>query len=488
MGVISKSKFLNGLQCPLLLWVASNSKSELPPTDAATQAVFDQGHTVGSWAKRLYPSGVEVPYEAGFAATLSLTQEYVKERRAIFEASLSASGLYARADVLSPAADGSWDITEVKSTTSVKQEHLSDLAFQKHCFTAAGLAVSKCFLMRLNPEYVRQGPIDPAQLFVHEEVSEDVAALLSSLPAQISSLQAMLAGPRPKVPIGPQCSSPHDCPLMDACWAYLPEHNVTELYYVKKLGFQLLADGVLAIAQIPASYALGEKQLIQKEAIVTGKMQVNPSGVAAFLGKLAYPLSYLDFETFAEAIPRYDGLKPYQAVPFQYSLHIDIGSGMQHKEYLSSGGDPRQEFLESLLTDLPSSGSVVTYNASFEMSRLRELKQGYPAYAEQIDAVLARVVDLLEVFRSFAVYHPSQHGSCSIKKVLPALCGSGYEGLEIGEGETASNEYVRVTYGEHIQDQDRQQVRNHLLAYCKQDTQAMADLMGKLKGLMIPEQ
>ena len=51
---------------------------------------------------------------------------------------------------------------------------------------------------------------------------------------------------------------------------------------------------------------------------------------------------------------------------------------------------------------------------------------------------LAWSVDLLLPFRGFRYYHPQQHGSASMKAVLPALTGSGYEDLAIQEGGTAS--------------------------------------------------
>jgi hypothetical protein len=491
MVSLSKSKYLTGLQCPLLLWLTFNEPSALPPVDAATQAVFDQGHDVGDYAKQLFPGGVEVAFADGFKQTLERTQTLVKERAVIFEASFSARNLYARADILVPVESDAWDIIEVKSSTSVKDVNLEDVAFQRFCYEAAGLKVRNCFLMTIDNTYVRQGPIDPARLLKTHDITAQVDALVPLVPAKVKAMFAIIGGPKPAMGIGPHCSAPYACVLTERCWAFLPKHNVTELYYAKKLGFELLGRRIHKIADIPADVKLGAKQQVQKDAVVSGTAHIEPAQLQAFLKTLSYSRSYLDFETFNDAIPRFDGLRPYQQVPFQYSLHIDDGkkhegnmsddrTALIHKEFLATDGDPREEFLNALQRDLPSSGSIIAYNASFEVARLNELAAAFPAHATWIRGAVARVVDLLTLFRNFSFYHPEQHGSCSIKDVLPALCGTDYSGLEIGDGNEASREFARVTYGS-VPVEERKRVRAALLTYCKQDTQAMVDVVKVLE-------
>jgi len=96
--------------------------------------------------------------------------------------------------------------------------------------------------------------------------------------------------------------------------------------------------------------------------------------------------------------------------------------------------------------------------------------------------VKARIVDLLEPFQSFDYYHPEQHGSASLKAVLPVLTGRSYADLEIQEGGHASLEYLRVHFGE-VPEAERRKVRAQLERYCGQDTEGMAwiiDRLGKL--------
>jgi len=481
-STISKSKYLSGLQCPLLLWVTFNEPSALPPTDATTQAIFDQGHEVGNLAKKLFSDGVEVEFENGFQYRIERTRELVKERKTIFEATFAAEGLYGQADVLVPAGKDKWDLIEVKSSTQVKKINVEDVAFQRYCYETADIKIRNCYLMLINNEYVRRGPIDPEKLFVRHDITENVTLLLPTVAEKIKEMRRIIAGPRPKQLIGAHCNDPYKCALCEKCWDFLPEHNVTELYYAKKQGYDLLQQGILRIADIPSTVKLGAKQTIQQEAIISGETHVDRAQIRAFLKTLEYPLAHLDFETFSDAVPRFDGVKPYQQVAFQYSLHIDNGKKIVHKEFLAESGDPRPALLEALKRDLPEKGSIIAYNASFEIGRLNELAVEFPAHGPWIRAAIARFVDLLVPFRQFAHYHPDQHGSCSIKAVLPALCGTTYDDLEIGKGDEASREYVRVTYGD-VSTIERERVRKALLTYCKQDTQAMIDVLKELESV-----
>ena len=475
---ISKSKFLQGLQCPKLLWSAYNAKHLFPDVDDALQAVFDQGHEVGSLAKKMFPNGIEIDVEpADFEGAIELTKKYLLSRRPLFEATFSAHGGYARADILNPVGKDEWDIVEVKSTTSLKDIHVPDLAFQVWVFTEARIKIRRCFLCHINNEYIRHGEIDPKEFFTLHDVTAEVAELSHEIENQISEMRKVIRAAKcPDTQIGPHCDSPYTCPLHENCWSFLPSQNVLELYYDSKgRGWDLLKRGVLRIADIPEDYSLSPKQEIQRVVAMSGKPHANRAQIDTFLKNLKYPLHFLDFETFSTAIPLFDGIRPYEQIPFQFSLHIvrEAGEKPEHPKYLAQGrNDPRAEFMRELKSAIEPSGSIVVFNAPFEKGRLKECAAFLPEHEKWVSEVNGRIVDLLNPFRSFNFYHPNQRGSASMKSVLPALTGKDYEHLEIQEGGEASREFVRVTFGD-VSDAERKRVRQALDEYCGRDTEGM---------------
>ena len=485
MTYISKSKYLAGLQCSKLLWYYYNQKKSIPLPDAAQQAIFDQGHEVGELAKSLFPEGIDVAKGTfEIKPVLEDSASAIRQRKPLFEAAFAFKNAYARADILVPVGKGKWDVIEVKSSTQAKTEHLQDLALQTYVYEGAGIPIRKCFLLHINNEYVRRGKIDPAKLFKKVDLTEEVRELvLPEVPKQLSRMQGVITlKTAPDIAIGPHCGSPYGCPLQDLCWDFLPKHSVMTLARIGQKGFDLLARNILKIVDIPPSVDLSALQQIQVDAVRSRKSHVNRGGIARFLKELEYPLTFLDFETFSTAIPLFDKVRPYQHVPFQVSIHVVSRKGAQlkHHEILSEGfTDPRFEILEFLKNKLGASGSIVAYNAAYEKRILKELGAEFPAYGAWWRTIEPRFIDLMKPFRSFHYYHPRQEGSASIKSVLPALTGTGYEGMEIADGGTAALEYFRVTFGK-VSQAERARVRKNLKEYCSLDTRAMIEIVQAL--------
>ncbi len=489
---ISKSTFLMGRQCSKLLWFRYNAKDQIPAPDEATQAVFDQSTEVGELARQLFPGGTVVaPGIVAPNEVIAATQKAIQSRRPLYEAAFAFQGGYARADILVPVAGNAWDLVEVKSTTSLKEEiHLPDLAFQAFVLTGAGIKLRKCFLARIKGEFVRRGPIDPQKFFTLEDVTRPVSTLSREAEEQIAAMQRVIGAlSHPEIQIGPHCDDPYVCPLQDRCWSFLPEASVFTLYRGGAKAFALLKRGIQRLEEIPADVALTDNQAIQRTALATGKPHIDRPALAAFLGQLEYPVSFLDFETFGTAIPLLDDASPHQQIPFQFSLHIlpSASAKPEHHSFLAEGrADPRPEFMRQLRTILPDAGSVVTYNASFETGRLKECCELLPEFKPWLRKVTPRIVDLLLPFRGFRYYHPQQHGSASMKAVLPALTGKGYDHLAIQEGAAASREFLRVTHGQATT-AERRRVRRELEEYCALDTLGMVQIVDELKRLTAQE-
>ncbi len=479
---LTKSRYLNGLQCLKLLWITVNEPKRIPAPDASTQRIFDQGHLVGELAKTLFPGGITVPNDS-FKGNLEMTRKLIRQRNPLFEAGVLANQIYSRSDIMNPANGEEWDLVEVKSSTSVKEVNLDDVSFQKLCWEESGVKIRNCYLAFINNQYVRNGEIDPHELFIIQDISDGVATASVGIRDRIAQLLKTVASPLcPEVGIGPQCSNPYQCALSE-CWEGLPEHNVFTLYYAGKKSHELYRNGVLEITGIPASYKLNDKQNIQCACVRTGRPYVDRVAIRYFLDGLEYPLYYLDFETLGTAIPLFDGTRPYQNVPFQFSLHIQESPGNEpvHYEFLAQGRqDPRTALLQSLSRLIGSKGSILAFNKSFEETVLKECGKMFPDYAAWIDAAISRLADLIVPFRNFHYYHPAQKGSASLKKVLPALTGQGYDEMAIGKGDDASLAFLRITF-EDVHETEAAEVRQQLLDYCKLDTEGMVKIVEKLK-------
>ena len=479
--LLSKSKYMNGLQCPKLLWLIYNDKEKVPGPNEATQAVFDQGHQVGELAKRLFPGGIDVPCE-DFKDNLKQTPKYMAERKPVFESGFMVEGIFCRPDILKPVESGKWDMVEVKSSTKVKPENIQDVAFQRHVCRKAGLDINKCYLAHINNQYVRDGEYDPQQLFTIEDITDEVEEAARGIDERIERMFEIIASPKcPDMPVGCHCKEPYEC-AVQVCWDELPKHNIFNLYYGGKKCFEMFNQGIFFVKDIPANHKLNNKQKIQQWCEINGKPHIDGESIRHFMQDVQYPVHYLDFETINPGLPLYDGTKPYQRIPFQFSMHMDNGKGeLEQHAFLAEGqADPRLEFLNRLKKSIEPSGSIMVYNQAFEESVLKELAEAFPEYNEWVDSVRVRLVDLLKPFQNFHYYHPDQSGSASIKHVMPAMTGEGYEGLGIAEGGAASRAFLDATFGNLPEDQCKQ-IRTDLEKYCGRDTEGMAWILEKLK-------
>ncbi len=479
---LSKSKYIDGLKCPKLLWYEYNRKEDFPEVDATTQAIMDQGKVVGELAQALFPGGVTLQRDPAPDKQAEKSLEAAKLRKPLFEAGFVYKQAYALADILNPVAKDAWDLIEVKSSSGVKEEHYSDVTFQKYVYEGAGLKIRKCYLMYINNQYVRKGRIEPKKLFATEDVTKQCDDLMSEIEANVADMfETIRKKDVPRVKVGPHCYNPHPCPLEYICWDFLPpKDDIFCLYSGTKKAYELLERGVLRITDIKADVNLSDKQNIQVTCHKNGTPHIDKKGIKDFLDTLEYPFYFLDFETINPAIPAYDNSRPFEAIPFQYSLYIvkNKGAKPERHSYLAPGNkDPRDEILKQLKTLLGHSGSVIAYNATFEKTTLRHASEAYSEYQSWVASLEERIVDLLAPFRGFSYYHPDQAGSASLKNVLPVMTKSSYDDMEIAEGGMASIEYCRVTFGKNVGEEERQRVRAALEKYCDLDTKGMIEIL-----------
>ena len=477
---ISKTSYMAGLQCLKLLWNRIHAP-DLLVEDDDRQRVLITGQEVGLYARKIFPDGIAIDSTLNMQDRIKATQNALSQGKTVYEAAINSGNIYAQIDILVPVRGG-WDIVEVKSTTEVKDHYYQDVAFQKYVCGKSGLPIRQCRIATINGDYIKRGPIKVNKLFNLDFISREVAEVIRDVPKSVTGMIKALETKCPKIDVGPHCSSPNPCPLQSQCWAFLPKHNVFELHRIGARAYEFMEQGILRIRDIPAGADLTRYQYIQVKCVKTRKPHINPEAIAEFLDDLEYPVRFLDFESFSTPIPIYDGTKPYQQIPFQYSLHILQGHKAKpvHYEFLAEGrNDPRPTLLLSLKKNIGCSGAILAFSMTFEKTRLEEMSQAFPEHRLWIKKTLPRFKDLLAPFRKAAYYHPDQHGSNSLKQVMPALTDRSYADMDIAGGSAAADEFLRVTFGD-VSAAEQRKISNQLLRYCGQDSGGMIDILHAL--------
>ncbi len=480
--MLSKSKYIKGLQCEKRLWLDKHQPDLRDALSYAQEALFAQGSSVGELAQHIFPGGKDATPDFsrpdGIPVGLQQTKQWIEEgAEVIYEAAVSAGGIYAAMDILVKEAGG-WQAIEVKSSTSVKAYHINDTAVQFYAFRQAGIHLVDIEVMYINNQYERQGELDLNQLFTRQSVLEEILPLQNGIPDRIEAFSAILRqSSPPEVAIGPHCSDPFPCDFISFCWMDVPEQNVLNISRIGARGWQLFNEGIIAITDIPDDLDLNAKQRNQVDGEKYNKEVFDKNAIRDFLSEWQYPLYFFDFETIGPSIPLFDGTRPYQQYPHQYSLHIlhTPDGELEHRELLADPlGDPRETVIQQMLLDLGTEGSIVTYNMGFEKGKIKALAESFPSYADELMAIHDRVVDLIVPFRSHWCYMPAMNGSASIKKVLPALTDLKYDDLDIQDGNTASEVYLSML--ENRFEGNLVKTLADLKAYCKLDTLAMVEI------------
>ena len=483
--MLSKSRFTAGCQCHKLLWWKVHDKNavELQP-DKVLNDLFDQGRQVGEAARRRYPGGVliDLPHNKG-KERVAMTEKAIADGApAIFEATFVAHDTFVAIDVLEKVPGG-YRITEVKSSSSQKDEHIPDVAIQAYVAAGSDVRVTAAEVMHLNKEFRHP---DSGDLFAKTDVTAAVAQYAPNVPDEIERQLAMLAGPLPDVPIGAHCFEPYECPFLERCWPDSPDH-IHHLNGVgPKTAGKYLARGIHWIKDLPKNQKLTFIQKRQLKAMAEDRVVVEPT-----LKKQLEPfvtakrLGFLDFETIARAIPVWPGMGPWHQAAAQFSYHEKQADGTYtHAEFLAEGPDDCRPKLAAAMIRATANADRVAMYTPFEKTRIRDLQLAVPALATELAALEAKLLDLHPVVRD-CVYHPGFKGSFSLKYILtPLVPDLTYNDLVIVDGRVASVEIARLLFvADKIPQDERDRVRKELLDYCKRDTEAMFRLLERLTEL-----
>ncbi len=487
--LLSKSSFIKGIQCEKQLFLYKYHYDWMDKVSENLQAVFKRGTDVGVLAQELFPGGkiaTDDPKKSD--AAINKTSKLIDENtEVIYEAAFLFDGILVISDIIVKIGN-KWKIYEVKSSTSISDTYLIDAAVQYYVLSNSSIEIEDISIIYINNQYVRSGELDIHSLFNIESVMNLIIPKQEFIEKETSRLKEVLLRKNiPGIPIGTQCFDPYACSFFSHCWENVPDYSVFDIANLNiKKKFEFYNNGIVNLEDIPEANDLNDNQRMQVESHISNKTIIKMKEIKQFLNTIKYPIYFMDFETFMPAVPLFNNARPYQQIPFQYSLHFQkkSGSRLEHHEFLAeANGDPRDEFITKLLKDTKDIGTILVYNKSFEISRLKEIAKDFPEFAYEIEERISRIVDLMIPFQKRYYYKPAMKGSYSIKKVLPALIPElKYDDLGIKEGGTASSAFESLYYESDLF--KIEEIRNNLLNYCKMDTQAMVEIFNDLINLL----
>jgi len=482
---LSKSRYLSGLQCVKRLYLEVNRRDRAPGSTFGSR--FDGGDAAVLLARTRHPGGVLVDVEYGqHEEAVALTARLLADVAvpALFEAAFLHDGVRIRTDLLLRNLDGTWDLQEVRPSTSVKETHLSDLAVQVYVLAGAGLRVRRAGVLLLDRRYVRGGGgLDVSALFCLKDLTAALEPHVAAVADNVAAFRDSLGATEvPAVAAGGQCWHPRECPFTGECVTPPGPFDVGQLPGSSKVVAALRAQGVHDLREVAAETRLSPAQRRVVDCAKTGRPYVGP-GLRAALTNVTYPLHFMDFETWSPAIPRYPDTGVYKPLPTQWSVHTLHRDGtLTHAEFLHDADtNPRPAFAETLVGALGEEGSIVVYS-KYERTQIHSLAEHAPDHRTRLLALVPRLVDLLPIVTDH-YYHPELRGSFSIKRVLPALVPDlGYGDLTIHDGLMAAEMYGRMV-DVATPAEERASIREGLLRYCERDTLAMVRVREALLAL-----
>ncbi|MDY6872826.1 MAG: DUF2779 domain-containing protein [Chloroflexota bacterium] len=468
-NLLTKSDFLLYLDAPMHLWAKAHdalAPETLPPL---IQHLIRQGQEVEALA-RTYLEEVVLP---GYADAQFFWQPAYEDG----QYQIRADGLIYDLEA------GVYDLYEIKSSTSVKADHIYGLTFQA-LVLAEFLTLRHTYLVHIDNGYQREETLDLARFFTAEDVTAEVDRNRVAVrqAREAARTVAALRTARPDF----ACTKPETCPCPDLCHPDLPDHPIYDLPRIGKKALKLREMGVTAIEDIPPDFPLSAKQAQVVRVTRSGQAEIDADAIKQDLAELTFPLSFLDYEAFGPAVPLFAGYRPYEQVVFQYSLHILIAPDAEaahHACLITANEDPAPALAADLLANLPTTGSVVVWNRGAEKRYNQNLARHFPARRDELLAINKRLYDLIRPFRSGHYIHPASHGSASLKAVLPALCPDlSYETLPIQDAQEAMLTWYRLQRGD-IDPEEETAMRDSMLAYSRRDTFGMVAIWRHLNNL-----
>jgi len=482
---VSDSLLLKGFQCKKRYWLEQHRPELKKPDLSGAEWKMMVKEEVGTEALKLFEGALQIKGRTLKSAAKATQKAIAKQTTILLDAVFIHENVVTRVDAMVWEETG-YSLYEIKSSAGIKDVYFNEAAIKWAIVTLCKVHLVRSFVLHINNKYVRNGELDPGRLFVKKNITQVVRRRQEEVIKAMDDLLSIKKD-KPQIHIGSWCNDPYECDFRKHCWRDVPTPSVFDLHKLPgKKKFELYRQGIVTFEALADRVELTPFQQHQVDAELEGRDHLDRPALESFLAKIRYPVYFLDFETYQQAVPRFDKLRPYEQIPFQFSLHVMECEGAvpSHVEFLAEeGSDPRRLLAERLVEVMGSEGTILAYNQAFEKAVIRKLGELFPDLQEALDAMQVRFVDLMYPFEKGLYYTRRMNGRHSLKTVLPAMVPElSYQGMEIGHGGEAMNAYATL----HLVDDEsrRELVRQSLLEYCKLDTLAMVKIWGKLKKLI----
>lgn len=462
--MISKSDYKIYLESPRHFWALKNNQ------------YYDD---ISDFDKQLITNGYDVEQTAKEYIYKHISNNYEYQKNLVYKDLECIVDFF-----VYDKKEGAYYIYEVKSSTKLSDKYINDLGFQ-YIVASKLFKISKLNIIHLDSEYIMDDKLDLAGLFRVQDITLKVLERVKQIEKDIENMR--LISDMNDFSNLDICYKPKTCPCKDLCFPNLKNDSIYKLANIHRSALKELNRlNISNMLDIPNDFKLGKRQKLQILSLRNKQPIINIEGIRNELGKLKYPLFFLDYEAFSWAIPRYRGHKVYQKIVFQYSLHKLENESKEpiHYEYISQNKDDiSREIIPQLLKDIQTEGTIIVWNKAFEKECNREMARLYPEYKNSLLDLNNRIYDLGDIFSKQYYVDYRFNGSWSIKNVLPVIVPNlNYKNLKgVHDGSEAMQGWYDLVFSEIDNKEER---KDQLLRYCELDTYAMVKIYQYLASIL----
>ncbi|MCC5814425.1 MAG: DUF2779 domain-containing protein [Leptospira sp.] len=483
---ITKSKILQFTRCTNLF--EYNLTHKKPKSTEYVDSIYGlDNRKIKEMARSLFPGGVNITNKDDIYISHQNSMDAIRNSSIIYNPTFLWEDCIGSPDILVPSEDGTYVLWEICPSINTKKDMELEIAYYKYILNHLDIKISFIKVLKIDPQYTLVGEFELASYFTELNFETKVNSKMKELEEILTSLRAIKSDPQfqytPKI-----CNSFKSCTIPEYCFSDLKDGNIFSLREAAGTAKELYEQGIYHLRDIPSETELTDKQTIQIETEKTNLPHINTKKIKQFLDRIQYPVYYLDFETINPQIPIYQNSKPYQHIPFLFSLHIletKEDTEPKHFDYIQEDGeDPRKIILEKLSSLIDNKGTILCFNDFFEKRCISESVQVYPEYKDWFESIRPNFLDSAIPFKNLDYYNPSQKGSASLKDILPALTESSHSHLDIQNGYSANLEFLKVIKNSSYYSDEAKTTFGQLREYCKMDSYALFLIQKELERIM----